>query len=427
MTDEVKAVEEEEVVTTPEGEEEQVTTEIDENENGNKDAAVLEMSDEDFEKTIAASGGPAQPAAEEASQEEEAAASGEEKEAPETEVKTEVDPKTEPKQTEVKTDPKDPPKKTETATEEKVDKTETSEIVDPLAVSDEVAVAGYKQLMAPFKANGKTVQARTPEEALRLMQMGAGHIRYQNKMRPLVQQAKTLEAAKIGPSELNYLIELHNKNPDAIKKLVRDAGIDPYDIATDDESKAADKNYRPRNYALSDSQITLDEVLDDIESSDDGKALMQTVQNDWDDGSRKIVAGDPNILHVLLAQKQTGVYDAISDEVERRRTLGEFAKTPFLNAYHQVGTEMEAAGAFKKEPTSETPGQGNGATPAPQPARKSEVIAKKAAAPKQPEGSDAVDKIAPVKKVVTPKTDSSNLLDMSDEEFAKLEGMQQFA
>ena len=292
--------------------------------------------------------------------------------------------------------------------------------VDPLQVEDTVAIAGYKALMAPFKANGKTVQAQTPEEAMRLMQMGAGHIKYQNQVRPLLVRAKTLENNKISDDDLNFLVELHNKNPEAIKKLVRDAGIDPYDIQTDEAAKAGDKDYRPKNYSASETQITLETVLQDVQASEHGPELLRSVRADWDEKSRGVLLEDPEILQVLVNQKESGIYDRITNEIERRKSLGGLANASFLEAYHKVGQEMEATGAFRKQPTGEQPGHQPGVNPAPAP-KKSEVIATRTATPKQSANGNAVRAIAPVRQVVTPRPDMSNVLNMSDEEFQKLE------
>ena len=403
MSDTVTPVEEEEeVVTTPVTEE--VTEEVVNTPAIEEDTSYLDMSDEDFEKQLSAGGTPVQPAETEVAEEviEDKGAAE-----PVTETTTPATEAAKPATTETKTDPAPAAQPA------------PSGEVDPLAVTDEVAIAGYKELMAPFKANGKTVQARTPQEALRLMQMGAGHIKYQNQVRPALARAKTLENNKITDSDLNFLIELHNKNPDAIKKLVRDSGIDPYDINTDDASKAADKDYRPKDYSASEAQVTLEETLSDMQSSDTGSQLLKHVRETWDDGSRRMVLEDPAILTVLNEQKESGVYDRIVDEIDRRRSLGGLANVSFLNAYHTVGIEMDQAGAFAKEPTGETPGQ-PGAAPAPT-VQKSEVIATKAATPKQPANPDAVKAIAPVKTVVSAKPIPDNILDMSDEDFAKLE------
>jgi len=360
---------------------------------------VLGMSDEDFEKQL--------------SEKEEVAASTEEDEK-ENEAEVVADSAI-----------KDPVPARKAPTKEPVKEVVVSG--DPLQIDDAAAVLAYREMMKPFKANGKTVQARTPEEAIRLMQMGAGHIKYQTQVRPLLAQVKTLENAGITNSDLNFLVELHNKNPEAIKKLVRDADIDPYDIVVDDNAKEADKTYQPKNYLATEDQVALEEILREVQEQPAGEALLKAVRVDWDQSSRKMALDEPNVLRILTEQKQSGVYDLITAEIDRRRTLGEFANVPILTAYHQVGTEMQSSGAFDSltsdsaDLTKQDPAPSK-VTPQP-----SKIIATKAAVPKQSNSSAAVKAIAPVKTVVAPKADLSNVMNMSDEEFAKIEGLEKFA
>ena len=57
--------------------------------------------------------------------------------------------------------------------------------------------------------------------------------------------------------KITYLIDLDKKNPDAIGKLIKESGIDPLDVNTQEEPK-----YTPGNYSVSDAQVNLDAVLD---------------------------------------------------------------------------------------------------------------------------------------------------------------------
>lgn len=264
----------------------------------------------------------------------------------------------------------------------------------------------YQQLMVPFKANGKEVKVSNVDEAVRLMQMGAGHVKYQQKVRPMVAIAETLKQHKIEQSDLNFLIELHNKNPEAIAKLVRDADINPYDIDNSQESKDKDKDYRPKDFSVSDKEVTLRETIDSLQETETGKELLADVRT-WDDDSRAALLGDPKILSVIADQKHSGVYDQVTAEIDRKRTLGELTGMTFLAAYEQVGSELDKNGAFKQ--TTEKP------------PTESKVIETAAAKPKPKANGDPAG-VAPAKgSAPKPVKVDKSVLDMSDEDFAKLE------
>jgi len=383
----------------------------------NNDEAFLDMSDEDFEKQMTAGGLPPEPETKEGDGEEtpkaeEAAGEVKPEETPaaETPVKPEETPAE-----------GDKPKVEETQEAKTEAKPETK--TSPLDADDSTAAEHYREIMKPFKANGKEVQVRSKEEAIRLMQMGAGHVKYQQQVRPMLAQAQTLKNNGIDADTLNYLIELNNGNKDAIKKLVRDAGLDPYEIETDDESKAADKAFRPKDYSASEEQVTLDDLVTSIRSTEAGSELLEDVRTNWDQGSRQMLLEDPGILSVISGQKQSGVYDQITAEINRRQTLGDLTNVSFLKAYHQIGTEMENNGAFTQ--TTSNAGCGSTENKTEAEPKRSEVVAKQAAKPKAPNTNDGAAAVAPVKKATPAKPFQGNVLDMSDEEFAKME--KQFA
>lgn len=405
------------------GEADDIEEEIETNAETEEDSAedIFGLSDEEFEKQL--SNPPVSENTKDDQIDETAAAAAEEEQEEESTVVVEEEPEKKPAAAETKETKETKETAPAKQTKEKPAAAATTQETDPLKVDDATAAAAYRELFKPFKANGKTVQAQSPEEAIRLMQMGAGHVKYQNQVRPYIARAKTLENAGITDQDLNFLVELHKKSPDAIKKLVRDAGIDPYDITVDEESKAADSKYQPKNYLASEEQISFEETLKDVKSVPEGIELLDSVRTDWDTKSRELVYQDPNILRVLTDQKQSGVYAMITAEMDRRKMLGDLANVPFLDAYHTVGLALDKAGKFgTKEVTAETEKQTTAAV--------SKVVAKRTAKPKsQAESNDKVKAIAPIKTVAPGKSapEDASVLDMPDEEFAKLEGLQRFA
>lgn len=359
-------------------------------------ADLLDMSDEDFEKMEAA------PAAQEGEP------SGEEEEQP-------AGTETKPAVAEVK---KEEPATPAAGSETKPAATETAPAGSTeTAVSAEDKVKIYDALFGTFKANGRDMQVTTPEEAQRLMQMGAGHIKYQAKVRPALAIEQTLKNNKIDQNKLNFLIDCANGKPEAIKKLVRDAKIEPYDIESTEESRKQDENYRPTNHIVSDSDMLLTETIGTVQGTPTGDAVLKDIRAEWDDDSRTKLVGDPEILNILVNQKNLGIYDRITSEVDRRRVLGTLAKNiPWLDAYHQVGQDMANSGAFSTE-GSTRPTETETA-----PAQTESKVIEQAAAKKNPPAGGDPSGVAPVTQtaVVPPKVDAS-VMDMSDKEFADLE------
>ena len=264
--------------------------------------------------------------------------------------------------------------------------------------------AGYEQIMAPFKANGKTMQVKSVEEAIQLMQMGANYTR---KMQELQPHRKTLLMLEnnglLDEGKLSFLIDLDKKNPEAIKKLLQDANINPLDVDMDKES-----TYQEGNHKVSDEEAQFRLVLDELNSNPVGRETLQTINSTWDQASKEVLWKQPEVMNTIHQQRENGVYARITAEIDRRRTLGVIqVGVPFLEAYRVVGDELHKAGAFndlfKPKATAAAP------------------VATRAAMPK-PTGLDPKAEAAAVHRGSPSKTTSplEAMQKASDDEFLKM-------
>uniref|UniRef100_A0AB39ACG8 Tail length tape measure protein n=1 Tax=Erwinia phage Fifi051 TaxID=3238787 RepID=A0AB39ACG8_9CAUD len=267
----------------------------------------------------------------------------------------------------------------------------------------------YKAVMKPIKANGKTVEIRTPEEAVQLMQMGANYTR---KMQDIAPHRKTLLMLEnnglLDQDKLAFLIDLDKKNPDAIKKLIRESGIDPMDFDPNEQL-----NYQKGNHAVSDEEANFRSILDDVKSTPEGMETLRTINDSWDQASKEYVWANPDVISVINEQRNNGIYDRIAGEVERQRTLGKIpSNVSFLQAYKVVGDAMQAQNAFADLASA-------GSEPV-QPQAK-QPIATKAAAPKpQVTNSEKANAASQPRHTSTQKASrTKNPLELSDEEFMK--------
>ena len=210
------------------------------------------------------------------------------------------------------------------------------------AVIQAAALEFYKQVTAPFKADGKEIQVRSPEDAIRLMQMGVNYSRRMQEMKPLRAQNEMLKAQGLdNPDKLNFMIEVMNGNPEAIQKLLKDKKIDPIDI---DVSKEV--AYKPANHQIDAKTLAFKEAIETTMASEGGPELIKDINSSWDDVSKEALRDQPAIFQNLLDQKRSGVYGKIKKELDYQRTMGFLTDVPFVQAYHQVGEAMQKAGVF---------------------------------------------------------------------------------
>ena len=277
---------------------------------------------------------------------------------------------------------------------------------DKPAVVDTDYKSFHDQVMAPFKANGKMIQLKSPEEAIALMQMGANYTRKMQEIQPHRKVLLMLENnGLLDEGKLSYLIDLDKKNPDAIKKLVKDAGLDPMDIDTSEEPA-----YRVGNHRVSDEEAAFRGVLDDLSATDNGKQTLQVINSTWDQASKELLWKNPGVMNLINQQRELGIYDRILTEVERRKALGQVPiNQPLLQIYQQVGQEMVAGNAFADI-----------VQPAQQPRETVAPVASRVVPPKPVvKNGDRATAAAPSKAAAKPAKVIVNPLSMSDDDFLK--------
>lgn len=270
--------------------------------------------------------------------------------------------------------------------------------------------AEYKRLTAPFKANGKEVAVKSAEDAIALMQMGANYNKKMAALKPNLKLLKMLENnGLLSEEKIGFLIDLEKKNPAAINKLVADSKLDPMDL---DAKKAGE--YKQTTYAVDDREIELDTVLDELQGSDAYTRTLEIVSNKWDGASKQVIAQQPQLLKVINAHVEQGIYDLISTEMERERMLGRLNGLSDLEAYRQVGDAINAKGGFDHLTNSKSAAEKTVPAPA-------AVVA-----PPKPKVDDS--KLNDKRRAASstkpaapgPAVAEFNPLNMSDEEFAKV-------
>ena len=288
---------------------------------------------------------------------------------------------------------------------------------EPKPVTEAAQVDQYKSLyekvMAPFKASGKTIQLKDPEEALELIKKGVDYTRKTMEIAADRKFLVMLEKNQLkDEAKLSFLIDLANKNPAAITKLITDSGVDPLDIDT-----SAPSNYSPGNHSVSDDEIRFTETLTEVNSTPEGQQVVQRIFSGWDQASQGHMWKEPEAMRVLLAQKQSGVFDIVEGEVERRRLLGQIpASTSYLDAYRYVGLELGQAGAFNHLPAFQSQGAA-----AQHPAATSPIATRAASTVAKPAADPTVRAAAPTRPTarMSSKPTIDDLADLSDEEFLK--------
>lgn len=261
----------------------------------------------------------------------------------------------------------------------------------------------YEKIFAPFKANGREVQVKTPEEVIQLMQMGANYNKKMAGMKPSLKILKMLDNhGLLDEQKLSYLIDLDKKDPNAISKLVKESGVDPLEI----DVKASD-DYKPNTYTVDERSVELDGILDDIKDTKSFNDTLDIIGNKWDTASKRIISENPSIIKIINQHLESGYYEKIQNAVETERMFGRLEGLSDIEAYKQVGDAINAKGGFGQPAQTTTESK----------SIKPKAKARKSVDPKLKSRKKAASS--------TSSTSSSNKADfnplsLSDEEFEKM-------
>ncbi len=275
---------------------------------------------------------------------------------------------------------------------------EQKEEAEVEAVSPTDFESEYNKILAPFKANGMDMQVKSPEEAIQLMQMGANYTKKMQGLQPNLKLLKMLEKNELlDESKLNMLINISEGNPEAIQAFVKDKGIE-LDNFDEDESK----EFKPKDYTVSESEVRVAEVLSTIENTPTYARTIDVVGNKWDNSSKQTLSEKPEIIATINEHMSNGIFDKVNNEVARQQTFGGLVGLSDYEAYMTVGNQIQQAGGFNE---------------APKPVATTQVPSK----PKDAARSDK-RKAASTTKASTAKTQKQdyNPLALSDAEFEKL-------
>ena len=286
---------------------------------------------------------------------------------------------------------------------------ESAEDATPTNQDTTVATDFYNKVTAKFNASGKEFQVDNADDVISLMQKGIDYNIKMSTLKPALKMVKALEAHGITQEDLGLLIDIHNRKPEAIASLVKQADIDLYSV--DEESV---DRYAPTDAQITDEEYEFQNVISSISASPRYADVMQFVANSAV-ADKQEVYSQPQILKSLVEHAHLGIFDKVMAEVDKLQLLGRLPQgmTP-LQAYHAIGSQM-----FGGEPTpSQERPQVNQQVQQP--------IAKPVQRPVQQPQSNAARRAAAApsnaaKPGAKPKPTPHDLFTMSDEEFSKID------
>ena len=167
------------------------------------------------------------------------------------------------------------------------------------------------------------------------MQMGANYTKKMQVMAPMRKIVESLNAAKISEDDLNFLIDIHKGDKEAIKQLLKKNEIDTIDLDLDEIK------YKPNKKNIaSDEDVAFSETISDI--SESIPQIQEILNNKWDAESKKLLLSDPRAMRALHEEIQMGRFEKVQQRLEVEKTFGRYKDVPDVQAYIDLVNRMVA-------------------------------------------------------------------------------------
>lgn len=211
----------------------------------------------------------------------------------------------------------------------------------------ELSAEEFRELLTkPFKASGREVVFKDPQDILRLMQQGFD---YQKKMagfKPQKRIIKTLEQhGLLDEAKLNQLIELSQGKPEAVAQFLKDRNIDTYELPDVEE-----KPHQYGNYMVEDRRIDFEEKVNELRGSQYGNAVLSFV-NSLPDEDFATIFSNQSILDDLTFHAQSGLLDDALNQLAADRAVGKVpSDMSALDAYNAISGYLYQQNQAKYNP-----------------------------------------------------------------------------
>lgn len=303
---------------------------------------------------------------------------------------------------------KSAPVKVKDAPAKKADKAKTVAVEDKQLDSESLATF-HKALTAPLKAAGHEFTLEDPNQIRELVSKGLDYTRKMQQISHLRGIGEILrEHDMLDPEKLAYAVDLANHKPEAIARLIKESGVDTFELGDD---VADSYQATPANIEGKAKEVSVREIVEQYKDDENFNSVFNEARQ-WDNESQVTLVNNPEVLHLLAAHANNGVYKQVMAKVIQERAITGTTE-PILQHYNRVGQAMFA---------TENDG-GNAQAPQKQaPAKSERVVIKR----KSVDEATRRKALAPTASTKTKSkslkiTSAADIYNMSEDEFKNLD------
>ena len=268
----------------------------------------------------------------------------------------------------------------------------------------------YETVTQDFKASGKVIPGvKEPEKFIKALQMATDYALKTAALKPALKRVKMLDG--ITDEEFTEMLDFRKRNPEVIKKAIKEANLDPIDLNLEDIQ------YTPQSKIMSDADYEFKETIEKL-SQEDAVAFQRTqniVLNELDSTSKTTVLSNPHILSALQSEVASGRFDKIQAQALQLKAFGGYSNVPDIELYSMIANEMDKQAMASKTAMPSYPVQSGGVNP-----QGANTVQPVSVSKPNPELEDKRVRAGIQPKTSTPVVKKYDPTKLSDEEFMKL-------
>lgn len=196
---------------------------------------------------------------------------------------------------------------------------------------EEQPVETYK-----FRANGKDYEFSSEEIVDQFPRIFGQAMDYTKKMQTIKPWRKTIDAiegAKLSHDDVNLMIDVLKGDKKAITEVLKRTGTDTFELDTE-----TDSNYVAKDYGRDDGALAIKDVVDDISRDVEYATTHNILSKEWDDGSWKTIAQNPEMIRLLHTDVKSGMYQTLQPIAEKLKVY-DGAKKSDLDYYKEAAQQ----------------------------------------------------------------------------------------
>lgn len=205
---------------------------------------------------------------------------------------------------------------------EEVDGAEAEEEESTDEPAEEVKAEETEPQKAPrrkYKANGKEFEFSDDEVFEQFGKVFGQAMNYTQKMQamaPYRSMIETLKEQGMNQDDLNLMVDVLKGDKTAVAQMLKRTGVDALDIEDDAHAK-----YQPKNYGRNETELAIQEIVEEIGNDPEYKVTYHVVEKQWDDKSRQMFAKNPELIKELHIDVKNGVFDKVSPMALKLKVL----------------------------------------------------------------------------------------------------------